>query len=328
MRRERMGVPVLFLAALGLTACGALTEVKILSERFWASSPFIGGDEAELGFAEMAKGNYILAENHFQKALKANAKDVHALLGAGVLYQNTGQLTKARQMYEAVLANRPPENLQFIVLSNLMIRPISHIASVNLSLLDTGGVIVGMKSGLPRQAGAVASQALPPLGAAPQVSGAPTGSAIVGGMSTSPPGLASAGGPVETVSTLLTGGDANIISRFTTLRALSDQGLLTPQEFDTRRQANIGALLPLTAPPPSAGLDRPVPATEQVTNRLRAIGRALEMRAITVSQHSSERSMILDALMPAAPVVVANPAPPPQGLLEAADSVRRLEAAS
>ena len=323
MRRERMGVPVLFLAALGLTACGALTEVKILSERFWASSPFIGGDEAELGFAEMAKGNYILAENHFQKALKA--KDVHALLGAGVLYQNTGQLTKARQMYEAVLANRPPENLQFIVLSNLMIRPISHIASVNLSLLDTGGVIVGMKSGLPRQAGAVASQALPPLGAAPQVSGAPTGSAIVGGMSTSPPGLASAGGPVETVSTLLTGGDANIISRFTTLRALSDQGLLTPQEFDTRRQANIGALLPLTAPPSSAGLDRPVPATEQVTNRLRAIGRALEMRAITVSQHSSERSMILDALMPAAPVVVANPAPPPQGLLEAADSVRRLE---
>ena len=68
-----------------------------------------------------------------------------------------------------------------------------------------------------------------------------------------------------------------------------------------------------------------MPATEQVTNRLRAIGRALEMRAITVSQHSSERSMILDALMPAAPVVVANPAPPPQGLLEAADSVRRLE---
>jgi hypothetical protein len=49
------------------------------------------------------------------------------------------------------------------------------------------------------------------------------------------------------------------------------------------------------------------------------------MRAISVSQHSAERSMILDALMPSAPVVVANPAPPPQGLLEAADDVRRLE---
>ena len=35
--------------------------------------------------------------------------------------------------------------------------------------------------------------------------------------------------------------------------------------------------------------------------------------------------MILDALMPAAPVVVANPGAPPRGLMEAADSVRLLE---
>ena len=49
------------------------------------------------------------------------------------------------------------------------------------------------------------------------------------------------------------------------------------------------------------------------------------MRAISVSQHSAERSMILDALMPSAPVVVANPGLPPGGLLEAADAVRQLE---
>ena len=35
--------------------------------------------------------------------------------------------------------------------------------------------------------------------------------------------------------------------------------------------------------------------------------------------------MILDALMPSAPVVVANPKAPPRGLMEAADAVRRLE---
>ena len=35
--------------------------------------------------------------------------------------------------------------------------------------------------------------------------------------------------------------------------------------------------------------------------------------------------MILDALMPAAPSVVANPGAPPQGLMAAADAVRRLE---
>ena len=107
--------------------------------------------------------------------------------------------------------------------------------------------------------------------------------------------------------------------------ALRDQGLITGEEFNTRRLANVGALLPLSSAPPAAGLDRPVPSTEQISGRLRAIGRGLEMRAITVAQHAAERSMILDALMPAAPVTVANPGMPPQGLLEAADSVRWLE---
>ncbi len=115
------------------------------------------------------------------------------------------------------------------------------------------------------------------------------------------------------------------MSRYTTLKVLRDQGLVTPDEFNARRQTNIGALLPLTSPPPAAGLDRSVPTTEQISARLRAIGRALEMRAISVAQHSAERTMILDALMPSAPVVVANPATPPRGLMEAADSVRRLE---
>ena len=121
------------------------------------------------------------------------------------------------------------------------------------------------------------------------------------------------------------GKDLNIMSRYTTLKVLRDQGLITPDEFNARRQTNVGALLPLTSPPPAAGLDRSVPTTEQIAGRLRAIGRALEMRAISVAQHSAERTMILDALMPSAPVVVANPAIPPKGLMEAADSVRRLE---
>jgi hypothetical protein len=109
------------------------------------------------------------------------------------------------------------------------------------------------------------------------------------------------------------------------LAALRDQGLVTGAEYSARRRANIGALLPLTAPPPAAGLDRDVPTTEQISARLRAIGRALEMRAISVQQQAAERSIILDALMPEAPVAVANPGAPPRGLMQAADAVRRLE---
>ena len=297
-----------------VASCGGIKDSEIFEPDFWRLSDRTGNDYAEIGMAELGKGNHITAEGHFQKALKENPKDIHALLGLGMLYQNTGQATKSREMYEAVLALRPDEKEQFVVWKNLSTRPLSEIASVNLALLESGGVV----SGLGRGAAGNEPAAYTPGDVArnrPVVSGVASPSAMVGpdaaGVATAVTGLADA--------------DANILSRFETLRALRDQSLITQEEYAVRRQANIGALVPLTSPPPAAGLDRPVPSTAQISGRLRAIGRALEMRAISVGQHSSERSMILDAMMPSAPVVVANPSIPPRGLLQAADSVRRLE---
>ncbi len=324
MHVKRVALVVLIAVSLG--ACG-LFQGKLFEDSFWASSPFRQNDEAELGIAELAKGNYVTAEGRFQKALKANPKDIHALLGAGILYQNTGQLTKAREMYEAVLAIRPDESQQFVVWSNISTRPASQIASVNLSLLDSGGVTSAFRNGAAGRGGtlpsAYAPTALAPAPKPPGVSGAPGSSAMLGRRPAGPAPAAAAlaSPPIGDFAA----GTANVISRFSTIRALRDQGLITQEEHAVRRRANLGALLPLTAPPPAAGLDRPVPTTERISGRLRAIGRALEMRAISVSQHAAERSMILDALMPSAPVVVANPGLPPGGLLEAADAVRRLE---
>jgi len=297
--------------AAGLSGCGIL-QGQLLDESFWAGSPFHNNQEAELGIAELAKGNYITSEAHFKRALKGNPRDIDALIGAGILYQNTGQLTKARQMYEAVLALRPDESQQFVVWSDISTRPASQIASVNLSLLESGGVSAPPTAAVP-----------PPAPAS--VRGAPSGSALLGRTATPPGGDVMMKPMLKDQGIGFSGNDANIMSRYTTLKVLRDQGLITPDEFNARRQTNVGALLPLTSPPPAAGLDRSVPTTEQIAGRLRAIGRALEMRAISVAQHSAERTMILDALMPSAPVVVANPATPPKGLMEAADSVRRLE---
>ncbi len=307
--------------AIGLGACG-MFQADVFQSSFWASSPLRQNDEAELGIAELAKGNYVTAEGHFRKALKRNRKDIHALLGSGILYQNTGQLTKAREMYEAVLAIRPDESVQFVVWSNVSTRPASQIASVNLSHLDSGGVPNAMGAAAPGQEGSSAAAPMP-VTRPPPVSAAPTGSAMLG----RPPPAALQPAPAAPGAAIgkFADADGNIVSRFSTIRTLRDQGLITQQEFASRRRANIGALLPLTSPPPSAGLSRPVPTTEQITGRLRAIGRALEMRAISVTQHSAERNMILDALMPSAPVVVENPGAPPRGLMEAADAVRRLE---
>ena len=323
-------------AAGGLGACGALQEGGVADISFWRNSPlFIDNDEAELGLGEMAKGNYGVAEAHFKKALTRSSEDVDALVGLGLLYQNTGQMTKAREMYEAILAIRPDQSMQIVVWNNLNPRPISEIASVNLALLESGGVLTSMGRETPgQQPRHSGTAAMAPSGVPGMVSGAPTGSAMMGRAvpTWSPPPAASPASPVartpmtqQAMTARFADGDANVVSRFKTLIALRDQGLVTPDEFRTRRRANVGALLPLTAPPPAAGLDRPVPTTEQISGRLRAIGRALEMRAITISQHGAERSMILDAMMPAAPVRVANPGLPPQGLMEAADGVRRLE---
>lgn len=284
---------------------------ELFTESFWAGSPIYENNQAELGVAELAKGNYVTAEGYFLKALRANSHDIDALIGAGILYQNTGQLTKARQMYESILALRPDDSHQFVVWNKLTTRPASQIASVNLSLLESGGIPAN-PSATP----------MPITGTAPTpvvpVTGAPTSSTMLGRPTQAAASVASSVGT-------FVGGDSNTMLRFSTLRALKEQGLLAVAEYDQRRRTNIGALLPLTSPPPAAGLERSVPSTEQISGRLRAIGRALEMRAISVSQHAAERSMILDALMPSAPVVVANPGVPPRGLMQAADSVRRLE---
>lgn len=315
VKRRILRHAVVLVAVAALSACTGVSQEDLFSRPFWAS---FGKNniEAELGLAELAKGNYVTAESHFQKALKKNDKDVQALLGSGILYQNTGQTTKARAMYQAILAIRPPDTEQFVIWNNISTRPISEIASVNLSLMDSGGVLGGLEKGAAGQQ-VMTAPAVKPAARTPAVSGGPAGQAMLG--RTARPAAAAA----ETM--MFAEADANIVSRFKTLKALSDQGLITREEFDTRRQANVGALLPLTSPPPAAGLDRPVPATEQISGRLRAIGRALEMRAMTIGQHASERSMILDALMPSAPVVVANPGAPPRGLMEAADAVRMLE---
>ncbi|NQV45175.1 MAG: tetratricopeptide repeat protein, partial [Rhodospirillales bacterium] len=111
-----------------LTSCGvAQNGGSMLDFKFWESGGIFQGNNAELGIAEMAKGNYLAAERYFRDALNANPRDVHALLGAAILYHNTGQLVRAREMYEAVLAIRPPDSEQFINLNDISTHPVSQV---------------------------------------------------------------------------------------------------------------------------------------------------------------------------------------------------------
>lgn len=326
VKRTVRNIGFAIFASLWLGACGAYTTGSLFDPSFWQQNPISKNlnSYADLGLAAMGKGNYGEAEAQFGSALKANPQDVHALLGMAVLYQHTSRPIKAREMYRAVLAANPPQTEQSVVWNNFTTRSVADIANVNLAVLEgRDGGAMPQKTAM--NAMAPVNNPMPAPLAMPMTSAMP---ANASGQNIQALPLATGGGlsagTVQATS-MLDNSDANIASRFKTLKRLRIQGLITQREYNIRRQANIGALLPLTSPPPAASLDRPVPSSERISERLRAIGRALEMRALSVDQHASERSMILDALMPAAPRVVANPAGPPQGLMEAADSVRRLE---
>ena len=67
---------VIVVLAVGLSGCGTF-QGQFLDESFWAGSPFHNNREAELGIAELAKGNYIRSEAHFKRALKGSFCNRH-----------------------------------------------------------------------------------------------------------------------------------------------------------------------------------------------------------------------------------------------------------
>ncbi|HEY9079021.1 tetratricopeptide repeat protein [Magnetovibrio sp.] len=316
MNRTSLRIAAVVLSLTAVSGCSALQDSELFQPEFWAMDRSDDNVSAELGLAELAKGNNVLAQAHFERALKANPNDVQALFGLATLYQNSGQPTRARQLYEAILALNPRPTDELLVWAGKQTQPIVDLASVNIHLLESGvnAPIPGGMSGDMNAQPSMSPTAPMTAMAAPQ----PAYGAMQPQQMARPMAM-NASEPI------FKDADLNIVARFKTLRALLDQGLITQDEFLMRRKVNVGALLPMTSPPAATGLDRPVPAVEQVSARLNAIGRALEMRALSPAQHTAERSMILDALMPARPSSVANPAPPPKGLMEAADAVRRLE---
>jgi tetratricopeptide (TPR) repeat protein len=289
---------------LAIAGCDVLGQADIIRNlRKEPSGPEVSAPLTEQGLGKLAKGEMIAANALFDQALKANPADVYALTGKGLIMQRWNEPSQARQAYQAVLALHPDPSIKIVTAGSPEPQSVLELATQNLEALEHAGVAQGGAMLVP----ASAAQSMP---AAPTTAAQPTRGA-------------NARPPVP----FLNEADANTMARFETLGKLRDQGLITPDEYAERRRANIGALLPYTNPKPaSTGLDRPVPAAEQIVGRLNAINRALEMRAINMRQHAAERTTIIDGLLPVTPRATMNPALPPKGLLENADAVRRLEA--
>lgn len=87
--------------------------------------------------------------------------------------------------------------------------------------------------------------------------------------------------------------------RFLAVKQAAARGLAPVEECAARKETNLGALLPLTAPqPPAAGLDKPIPPVDDVLARMDGLyrgGRGDE------SARAAERGFLLDSLLPKAP---------------------------
>jgi tetratricopeptide (TPR) repeat protein len=299
-----IGSSLFFIVAL--SGCELIKDSNLMDKFKREPAPVESSDISERGFGKLAKGKFLAAQVLFDKALKTNPRDVYALFGKGIVLQHSGELNHARQVFEAVLAMRPSSDQKLLVINDLAPQTVRELAALNLSLLDSKGVSSAFgppgKPGTPSQNMNFSRTKL----SAPVLSRRVRSSTVP-------------------ITPGITSEDTNIISRFETLKALSDQGLLTPAEYASRRKRNLGALTQLTAQPPAAGLTRSVPSAEQISRRLKAIGRALELRAITIRQHGAERKMIIDGLMPAKPKISSSPAIAPKGLMAAASAVRRVE---
>jgi len=90
--------------------------------------------------------------------------------------------------------------------------------------------------------------------------------------------------------------------RFQALRGLVDAGIVPPAEAEPRRAANLGALMPYDQPPPAAGLNQSLPLVE-IGNRLAQIG-----GSTATADNAAERDLLLDRLLPRAPLLRAAPA--------------------
>jgi len=88
------------------------------------------------------------------------------------------------------------------------------------------------------------------------------------------------------------------IQRFVALTRLFDAELITEDEYDDRREANLGLLLPLTKPTSSIDLERQPPRVRDIVERFNTINLFKQAGALDLVAYDLERNAILEGLMP------------------------------
>ncbi len=131
--------------------------------------------------------------------------------------------------------------------------------------------------------------------------------------------------PIDVGADMARSADDNIATRFQTLRVLLDEGLITREEYNTRRGANLGALLRYSYVPGARDLSRAAPPPRTIVMRLRYLANAYAEHSISASEQAAERAVILDGLLPAPVARRADPPMPITNEMQMAAEIGRIE---
>ena len=269
----------------------------------------------EKSIISLAMGEYEDAANYSETALKKDPSDPYALMVAGISYENLGFSNKSRRFYEDLVSSETDDFSVMGDIKNLPPESLRKTAATRLLRMEQKKrpfAEVKPEDGMAEFTDEAYRQKM----------------TVIVGDQVSPQGQTSITvkyGSMKGGLAMLSEGDRNVVQRFLTFKQLLDEQLVTTQEFEERRSANLGGLMPYTLAPAGLGMNLPSPPAESIISRLNALKDAVEMRAITPSEHAAEREIILDALLPANPRRRMDPLPPPQGMLEGGTALRRIE---
>lgn len=308
--------------AVGLLSGCALFEKKDSNqESNWVMQQFEKNGNAQASDATVAysQGDFKLAEEFVLAALKDHPRNQQALLVGALTYEKLGRPNRARQFYEDLIVINGKET-SILGTDGGVPERIADIANKRLRLINVkqSELVVETKDGdkvfsVPADAAMRQSK-----------------SAIAEALFAREKRMTEQNQPnaeqeARAVEVLFSDPEQNVISRFLILKELAEKDLITKEEFLTRRQNNIGGLLPLTSTPPATGVDKSVPSPDLIIERINVLKEATESRAITPREYSAERNLIIEALLPPNPRTRMQPKAPSKDILGAAKDLRKLE---
>lgn len=268
-------------------------------------------DKATLAYST---GNFKQTLTLVTEALKDNPRNQQALLVGALAAEKLGRFNRARQYYEDLILI-DGQATSILGSSSGQPEKISEIAKTRLRsiTIKQSELVIENKNGvksfnLSKDAGATISK-----------------TAINNAMSRRNAAKPAPKKPAPAVANLFNQQEQNIITRFLVMKELAEKDFISKEEFLSRRNANIGGLLPLTKQAPGVGIDQPVPAPELIVERINVLKEGVEARAITPREFSAEREVIIEALMSPSPRARLKNKAPSRDILGAAKDLRKLE---